>query len=632
MHRSLWMLWVVGVSASIFAAGWRWQIERHYRTAALVVDGNEVSVLQTLTGKTLVGVLRELKAAGATGVAVSAELLSDWVGKGKVKVEGKAITSDKLENLLKIRRSLDRQFDISLPEPRRKELEWELSLPSHDYFTAPFFIGLNEELVEAAHKAGLAVIARLPNPMGLTERGLRFWIDEIQASKALAVVFEGEEVLGYRTMLTKVAEELSRTNSQIGIVELVSQRGDRALAIMLPERVIRVHSISARELVNFSQPELIDRFVRAVKERNIRLCYIRFPFHLKGDPMEVACKYVSDLKRNLELEGFSTGIPSPFPPVRIPLWLWGLVSLGALTTGIIFLSLFVPISPAQQWGLIIVGVALGMAVWFVHPLWAGKLFALGVAISAPIISAWFGVKQTFWSGPRWMRAAMGIVTCLSLAVACGLIEAAVMFDHRFFLKISEFSGVKISQLLPFLILAVVVCSQWIDTAELGFKERYQIAQNNFKSLFEAPVRWGQAIGLLLLLAAVAYWLMRTGNEPGLGVPAWELKLRGAIEDILGVRPRFKEFLIGHPLLVLAFFFMTGTHLEARIGQWLMVPAVIGLASIMNTFSHTHTPIALSLLRTAHGIWIGVLIGVLIVLVLKRFSAARDTGRGAGVAK
>jgi len=632
MHKSLWALWAVGVAASIFAAGWRWQIERQYRTVALVVDGNEVRTLQVLTGKSLGDVLKDLRDFGATAVSVSAELLSDWVSKGRVKVEGKAIVSERVEDLERIRWSIQRQFGKPLPEPEKRGTGWALSIPSLDYLSAPLFIGLDREISGAAHKVGLAVVARLPNPSGLTEKGLQFWVDEIRSVKAFAVVFEGEEVLGYRTMLPQVAEALRQTQCQVGIVELVSQRGDKALAAMLPEMVIRVHSISARELVNFSQPELVNRFVRAVRERNIRLCYIRFPIHLKGEPMEVAREYLTNLRQDLERKGFSTGTPLPLPSVSTPFWLWFLVSLGALTMGIAFLCLFSPLSPAQQLGLTVVGLAFGMALWFFHPLWAGRLFALGVAIVAPILAIWFGAKQTLRSGPRWLRAAFGIATCLSLTIAFGFIEAAAMFDHRFWLKVSEFVGVKVSQILPFLILIAMVASQWMETAELEFRERYQIAQSNFQSLFETPVKWGQAIGLIALLALIAYWLMRTGNEPGLGVPVWELKLRAVIEDFLGIRPRFKEFLLGHPILVIAFFFLSGTHLEAKIGQWLMVPAVIGLASVMNTFSHAHTPIALSLLRTVHGIWLGIIIGVLLVFALKWFSAARDRRQSVAVAK
>ncbi len=624
MNRSLWWFWALSVGVALLAAGWRWQVEANYRAVTLVIDGGEVRTLQALTGKPLPELLKALRQVGATAVSVPAEQLRDWMVRGVVRSEGNDLISNERKRLERLRSALRRQLCFSLPEPQKtQDGKWRLQLPTSYLTVATVFVGLDRELAEQAQQAGLAIIARLPNPPGLTEQGLVFWLDECKAVNTFAVVFDGEEVLGYRTMLTEVAKAFRTAPFQLGILELVSQKGDRALAAMVPEKVVRVHSIGARELVNFTQPELIDRFIRAVRERNIRLCYVRFPFHIKGEPLTVACDYLSALRQALERQGFRLDAPAPLPSLTAPPWLWGLVLLGAVVLGVAFLCLFLPLSPRQQWGLTVFAFVAGWGLWFLSPLWAARLVALGIAIVAPVLALWLGVQQTFHSGSRFTRTVKGLAVCLGFVLANGLLLAAALFDHRFWLKVSEFSGVKVSQLLPFLLVAVLVVSQWMDTVELPFEERMQIARHNWQRWWATPVQWGHAMALLLLLGAIAYWLMRTGNEPGLGVPTWELKLRAAMEDLLIVRPRFKEFLLGHPFLVLAFVFLTGTHLEARIGQWLLLPAVIGLASIMNTFSHAHTPLAFSLLRTAHGVWLGLLIGALLVGAIKWFSAARD---------
>jgi len=623
MHRSLWFVWAVGLMAALGACGWRWQVERSYRTVALVLDGAEIRTLQGLTGKGLPELLSALNRAGATAVAVAAEQLRDWLLSGWVRLSNGALLSPRRELLEQLRTALQRQFSTALPPPERVDGEWRLPLLSRELPTAPIFVGLDRELADAARQVGLAVVARLPNPPVLTESGVHFWLDEVRSVGAFAIVFDGEEVFGYRTFIPAVANALRNSDWQVGILELVTQKGDRALASQVPEKVLRVHSIGARELVNFTQPELVDRFVRAVRERNIRLCYVRLPFHLKGDPLAVACEYLSTLRGELERNGFSLGVPAPFTPVKMPLWLWLPVSLSIIATGIAFLCLFAPLSVRHQWALLSAAFLLGSGLWWLQPLWAMQWAALGIAIVAPVLALWLGMTQTFRNGNRSLRTARGVLTCLGFISACGLLEAAVLFDHCFCLKVSEFVGVKVAQFLPFLLIASMVIAQWMDTTELPIRDRWLIARTNFRSLWETPVRWGQALLLLSAAALVAYWLMRTGNEPGMGVSAWELKLRHLIEETLGVRPRFKEFLLGHPALVLSFFFLAGTHWEARIGQWLMLPAVIGLASLMNTFSHAHTPLSLSLLRTVHGIWLGVLIGVLLIWAIKRFSASRD---------
>lgn len=639
MHRSLWLVWMVGFVAALVLTAMRWDVERNYRTVALIVDGEEARTLQALTGKPLPELFATLRQSGATGVAVPAELLRDWVTSGRITAAigewrmangdekslkaSAQLTSVERERLERVRTALAQQFDIRLPPVRRHETSWCLLLPTPDLLTAQVFVGLDWELARAAQQAQLSVVARLPNPQGLTENGIRFWMGEAKAIGAAVVLFEGEEVLGYRTMLDAVAKVLRQMQWQVGILELTSQKGDSALANKLSDKVVRVHSVSARELLNYTQPELIDRFVRAVRERNIRLCYVRMPFHIKGEPLNVACEYLTSLRDALQQSGFVVGHSLPLSALSAPWLLWALVWFGAVTVGVAFLCLFVPLTVRQQWTLALVIGALGIALRWVSPIWAAKLGALGLAVFAPIVALWHSSGQTFRSGTRSVRTAIGLATCFALLVPCGVMEAALLFDHRFWLKVSEFTGVKLSQFLPFVMVLLLSLTQWWDTAALPLSDRLYVARANLQSLRDAPVRWGQVFGLLFVLIAVAFWLMRTGNIPEVGVPAWEIKLRAFLEDILIARPRFKEFAFGHPMLVVAFYFLTGTYLEAKIGQWLMVPAVIGLASVMNTFSHAHTPISISLLRTAHGLWLGVLIGTVLIAMMKWIAHARD---------
>ncbi|MCS7188050.1 MAG: DUF5693 family protein, partial [Armatimonadota bacterium] len=261
------------------------------------------------------------------------------------------------------RKSFSQQFGWQLPEPQKTQLGWQVHLPSPEILNSPVYVGLDKNLAEAAKKAKIATVARLPNPVGLTENGINFWLDEVKSVGAFAILFEGEEVFGYRTLLPKFAEAVKQTDQQLGFLELTTQKGDKALSSLLPEKVIRVHSVSAREIVNFSQPELVDRFVRAVNERNIRLCYIRFPFHLKGEPLTIASDYLSNLRAELEHKGFKIGIPSPMQQVSAPIWLWALICLGAVVTGVAFLCLFFPLSASQQFGLTVFGLVLGLAIF-----------------------------------------------------------------------------------------------------------------------------------------------------------------------------------------------------------------------------------------------------------------------------
>jgi hypothetical protein len=117
---------------------------------------------------------------------------------------------------------------------------------------------------------------------------------------------------------------------------------------------------------------------------------------------------------------------------------------------------------------------------------------------------------------------------------------------------------------------------------------------------------------LLVLLAVVLMLMRTGNEAPGAVSDIELRLRALLENLMNVRPRTKEFLIGHPALVLALMLLI-QHRRAWLPLAMLLGA-IGQVSVVNTFCHLHSPLAVSLLRVAWGAGLGVGLGLSILAV------------------
>ncbi|NTV53688.1 MAG: hypothetical protein HGA76_11865, partial [Candidatus Firestonebacteria bacterium] len=75
------------------------------------------------------------------------------------------------------------------------------------------------------------------------------------------------------------------------------------------------------------------------------------------------------------------------------------------------------------------------------------------------------------------------------------------------------------------------------------------------------------------------------------------------------RPRFKEFMLGYPWLLLG---LGARRLEAfKSAGWpklLLVVGLLGPISLINSFCHLHTPLLVSMLRSFHGLWLGTLIG------------------------
>jgi len=85
-----------------------------------------------------------------------------------------------------------------------------------------------------------------------------------------------------------------------------------------------------------------------------------------------------------------------------------------------------------------------------------------------------------------------------------------------------------------------------------------------------------------------------------------------LDNLLGVRPRTKEFLLGHPLLLLLFYL----GFRDNRFQPLLLAGVIGQVSLVNTYAHIHTPLLVSLLRSFNGLWLGIIGGLVLIVMWK----------------
>ena len=64
-------------------------------------------------------------------------------------------------------------------------------------------------------------------------------------------------------------------------------------------------------------------------------------------------------------------------------------------------------------------------------------------------------------------------------------------------------------------------------------------------------------------------------------------------------------------------------LHRRAVGWLLaLCAGVGIGDVIDTFSHLHTPLAISLLRIVNGLIVGVVIGSIVVYVYRRIAMRR----------
>jgi Na+/proline symporter len=124
------------------------------------------------------------------------------------------------------------------------------------------------------------------------------------------------------------------------------------------------------------------------------------------------------------------------------------------------------------------------------------------------------------------------------------------------------------------------------------------------------IKWYHIIFVVLVAVVGIVYIKRSGNSGN--ASSIEMAMRNALEEIFYVRPRTKEFMLGYPAILIAFFMLKRNIKNA---QYLLIVGSIGTMSTVNTFTHLHTPIVYSLLRSIYGIVLGLVLGYAVIIIV-----------------
>ena len=226
------------------------------------------------------------------------------------------------------------------------------------------------------------------------------------------------------------------------------------------------------------------------------------------------------------------------------------------------------------------------------------MFALITAILFPALVIITQFPQNMVQGNFYERLFNGCFYLLKMVTLCilgSLMITGLLSDISFLKGIERFSGVKLSFILPLLLIG------------LFFYLRPQRIKSTFfvlKRLYYSPVRTAGLVSIFSLFFIFIVMIIRTGNLIILPRIPWELEFRQLLEQLFYVRPRTKEFLLGYPLLLISFL-----YIDVKISRlWIWFFNILGsiaLISVVNSFCHFHSPLNISLYRTILGMILGI---------------------------
>lgn len=663
--KLLWILVIIGLAASLPLAADRYRTEQTSKKVEFVFDYRdllEISDYKPNPRQFVADQLAEMKKRGIQSLAIYESTLNELKLSRRIELynahDAAALSQTPVS-------PTENYTYVLFTEPQSqaeiKDLI-ERSFARLNVKTAPWSVKNQQGLViqlpldEASAKSmdpdpialrtikdlGFRVVPRLSNRRPLDPAEMDRLLQRLEDAGARTIIVDGDAtatVPGYSNVdpgvssvnsLKMMADLMKKHHMGLATIEIIlktPQKGYTTLAKSLDYNVLRLHSFTENDASklteNLTKQDLeariqgvADRFVLAVKDRNIRMIFLnaRATKSLdKGtfvDPLSAIYESLTGKNgamKRIENAGYTLGQAHAFDKSDAgwrkalkPLVVLGGVSLIALVISYFSLLLTAPLFVLGLLGAAALNVLSANALY--------KLLALGVGVFAASLAVILAIRRL-----RAVRAkaspGAAIVRSIGLLVAVSVVSligaayiVGLLNDITYNLLLDQFKGVKILAYLPIVIAAVYLL---VFSEELTPAGRFA----KVRRMLGSPITVLWVLTAVVIGVAGIYYLSRTGNEGS--VSSGELVFRSFLENTLGVRPRTKEFLIGHPA------FLLGAYLVWRKQKWglyLLLIGVVAQADMIGTFTHLHTPLDISAIRDIYGGIGGVLIGLVAIAV------------------
>lgn len=653
--KLLWALVILGLLASLPLGYERIRTETSAKKVQFVMDYRdivEIADYQQDPQGFVSRQLDEMKKAGIQSVAIYETTLGELKTARRIEVydsrdaavlmQKPAVPNENFTYVLfaddTVRAKIQPVLEQGFKRFQINTRPWTLGSRTGLVIEAPYDLAQLKPLgpdplaLELAASKQMNVVARLSNRhQPFVEAEMDALLAQYAKAGAKSVIVEGEMVPGYDPNnkpeeIKTFAGLMKKHGMALVSIELIkTPAGINTLAKEMKYDVLRGHSFTEADSDKLSgnvpDKELdnrimlaADRFVLAVKDRNIRMIFLNARAAknadkgLMTDPLSSLYKSVSGEEGALprmEKEGFQPGIAHSFSYAQsgIETILKALTVLGAVALIALLLSYFVPSLTLLIFGLGLIGSA-GLYVIGSGTLY--KLLAFGVGVSASSIAMILAIKRLRRRTGDPSPSAFGFLfdlfirtTVISLV---GAVYVVGLLNHiTYSLLLNQFTGVKLLGFLPILVVAIFV---YFYSEELGTQERVRKVRKLLSS--SITVLW--VVLAAVIVGALYYYISRTGNSGT--VSPMEMVFRSFLENTLGVRPRTKEFLIGHPLFLLGGYLVVKYRMPQAL--YLFLFGVIGQVDMIGTFTHLHTAIEISAIRVGYGLLFGTVIGLVLI--------------------
>ena len=666
-NKILLLAIAAGLIAALVIAGQRHAVEIHNQQIDMAIDFDSLKNLSEREGIDFQEILRKFKDAGITSLAIydttfekltragkviavfgtdiitnyhsgalNSQLWREAVEIGAIDPARVYIIGRNLESYNAAKKDLflrygeDRVRAFSIGDVEVLEVKAQFGL----FMSSP--LGFDVDELNTAKKAGFRILARPKNFNQCTPAQVKSFFEKIDGYPISEIVFDGPEILGAPNNVDVTAAEMKKHGYKFGMIEHTSQLQfyNQAGMFELAEKlgyneIARLYAIPKDEQPKLLIETAVNRWATTVHERNIRINLLRT--YEKPAPgltlLETNLKYVRETAEKIKSQGYTFGVAGTFDNYFPNNILRALVVIGVAAAAVLYLSLIsYRVNANKKFQLILFAVLAVIAAVPILMGAGGKVRLLAAFMSANLFPAlaviwqldrfrFVHLKSQFEEEFSTVQIIFISVIALLLTSALSMIGAAylsgALSDVKYFLEFEIFRGIKLTFVLPLILVAVAFLQRFNVVGEV---QKNLSAVEQLKAILNMNVTVKYLLAGVFVILAFVVLIARSGHTSGMPVSGIEIKIRAMLEQFFYARPRSKEIFIGHPAFVMAMAAFL-QKFPKSICFVLTIVATIGQSSMVETFAHMRTPIFMSFMRGIDGVLPGALIGAVLVLFL-----------------
>ncbi|WP_431811508.1 DUF5693 family protein [Lysinibacillus sp. FW12] len=623
MSKQKWLWGIIVLLLVVSSTGimMRWNAEQSNDAYEIVIPYDEIQTADKNSDLTMDEILSSLKKAGLNTVSLEPLTLKEMEKQNLITIyEENELAAQLLftpyKDAVDIAKSgyyirvpdneSYRRLIMDSMEPEEVQIGDEAFyfLPTSNHnFDLKTPIGYDQPAIDMISKHGLAHIFKVENADN--EVANKKLVDQLLALKEASagrLLGQGDEAIGSgQEKGNQLVEKLSDAGYYFYTIESNPLKGESKIAQMTDYDMIRLHSINVNKETKLKLNASIDRTTRAVKERNIRSIF----YHIKTsgnakENVEETIDYLNGVHDAMP-DHFQPGEPKLFDKVAVPAW----VTAAVLLAGILFTFI---VSELVKWMPLRIAAAGFMAVLAIaYFILKSTLFLQAFALIIAVLAPTYAVIKSAQGSTKMSKILVQYLKAVAISLIGIVIVIGLLNGNAFMTGFATFKGVKLVYLIPIMGVLLFTLIEINRLADQNIKK----SLSNTVTLLNKELKYWHVLLLIVVAGIGLFYISRTGNSGS--VSDLELAFRQWLENTLYVRPRTKEFLIGFPFFVLALYVM---GINRKWGSILLVPGVIGFLSIVNTFTHLHIPVAVSVLRTLYSVSLGFVIGLVFIFIFK----------------